>query len=56
MVVAKIATTTKHGAIPEKEQSSVTNYYNLDAIISVGYRIDSIMQSPAKQVQKLHIV
>ena len=41
MVVAKIATTTQHGAIEGKTQSSLTNYYNLDAIISVGYRVDS---------------
>ncbi|MBQ3600602.1 MAG: virulence RhuM family protein [Lachnospiraceae bacterium] len=25
-----------------KTQLSVTNYYNLDAIISVGYRVNSI--------------
>ena len=42
VVVAKIAIPTKHGAMPEKEQLSLTNYYNLDAIISVGYRVDSI--------------
>lgn len=42
VVVAKIAIPTKHGAIPEKEQLSLTNYYNLDAIISVGYRVDSV--------------
>jgi hypothetical protein len=42
VVVAKIAIPTKHGAIPDKEQKSPTNYYNLDAIISVGYRVDSI--------------
>lgn len=42
VVVAKIATTTPHGAIQGKTQTSVTNYYNLDAIISVGYRVNSI--------------
>ena len=42
VVVAKIATTTQHGAIQGKMQSSLTNYYNLDAIISVGYRVNSI--------------
>ena len=42
LVVAKIAIPTKHGAIPGKEQQTPTNYYNLDAIISVGYRVDSI--------------
>lgn len=42
MVVAKIATTTQHGAISGKTQTKDTNYYNLDAIISVGYRVNSI--------------
>ena len=41
VVVAKIATTTPHGAMEGKTQNSPTNYYNLDAIISVGYRVDS---------------
>ena len=41
MVVAKIATTTQHGAMEGKTQSTLTNYYNLDEIISVGYRVDS---------------
>ncbi len=41
VVVAEIATTTKHGAIENKTQTQITNYYNLDAIISVGYRINS---------------
>lgn len=40
--VAKIAIPTQHGAIEGKTQNSPTNYYNLDAIISVGYRVDSI--------------
>lgn len=42
VVVAKIAIPTQHGAIEGKTQNSPTNYYNLDAIISVGYRVDSI--------------
>ena len=42
MVVAIFATTTKHGAILDKTQTTATNYYNLDAIISVGYRVNSI--------------
>ena len=41
VVVAKIATTTQHGAIEGKTQSSLTQFYNLDAIISVGYRVNS---------------
>ena len=42
MVVDKIATTTQHGAMQDKTQTIPTNYYNLDAIISVGYRVNSI--------------
>ncbi len=41
VVVAKIATTSPHGAIPGKTQTGETKYYNLDAIISVGYRVNS---------------
>lgn len=33
--------TTQHGAIKEKTQDSKVKYYNLDAIISVGYRVNS---------------
>ena len=42
VVVAKIATTTQHGAISGKTQSKDTNFYNLDAIIAVGYRVNSV--------------
>ena len=41
VVVAKIATTTQHGAMDGKTQTSETKFYNLDAIISVGYRVNS---------------
>ena len=40
-VVAKFATTTQHGAITGKTQTHMTEYYNLDVIISVGYRVKS---------------
>lgn len=33
--------TTQHGAIKGKEQVSSSKYYNLDVIISVGYRVKS---------------
>jgi hypothetical protein len=33
--------TTPHGAIQGKTQETKTKYYNLDAIISVGYRVNS---------------
>src|SRR5690349_3390858 len=38
VVVAKFATTTQHGAIKGKTQTLNVEYYNLDVIISVGYR------------------
>ena len=44
VVVAKNATTTKHGTIAGKIQQNETNYYNLEAFISVGYRIGSKKQ------------
>lgn len=41
VVVAKFATTTQHGAIEGKVQTHDINFYNLDVIISVGYRVKS---------------
>ena len=41
MVVAFFATTTQHGAIQGKQQKHDVAFYNLDMIISVGYRINS---------------
>lgn len=41
VVVAKNATTTQHGAIQGKQQKHDVAFYNLDMIISVGYRINS---------------
>ena len=41
MVVAKFATTTPHGAIEGKTQTHMRDFYNLDVIISVGYRVKS---------------
>lgn len=41
VVCAKIATTTPHGAIPGKWQTHEVVFYNLDVIISVGYRVKS---------------
>lgn len=40
-VVAKFATTTKHGAVQGKTQTHMVDYYNLDMIISIGYRVKS---------------
>ena len=41
VVVAKFATTTQHGAMEGKNQTHDVNFYNLDVIISVGYRVKS---------------
>lgn len=41
VVISKMETTTPHGAMPDKTQSKQTQFYNLDAIISVGYRVNS---------------
>ncbi len=41
VVISKMETTTQHGAMMDKTQSKETNFYNLDAIISVGYRVNS---------------
>jgi len=41
LVISILETTTQHGAIGGKMQTKPTKYYNLDAIISVGYRVNS---------------
>ena len=41
LVCANFAHTTQHGAIKEKTQTQSVKFYNLDAIISVGYRVNS---------------
>ena len=41
VVISILETTTKHGAIKDKSQTKATQFYNLDAIISVGYRVNS---------------
>ena len=40
-VCAKFAHTTAHGALASKTQTREIDYYNLDVIISVGYRVKS---------------
>jgi len=49
VVISKMETTTQHGAIEGKTQTKETIFYNLDAIISVGYRVNS---SRATQFRK----
>ena len=41
VVCANFAHTTLHGAIEGKTQTRELTYYNLDVIISVGYRVKS---------------
>jgi len=42
VVCAKFAHTMQHGALAHKTQTKQVNYYNLDAIIAVGYRVNSM--------------
>ena len=42
MVVRKFRQTTQHGAMAGKTKSKEVKFYNLDVIISVGYRVKSI--------------
>ncbi len=41
VVVSILENTTQHGAIEGKTQTKQVKYYNLDAIIAVGYRVNS---------------
>lgn len=41
VVVKNYLTTTKHGAMEGRSQSKEVKFYNLDVIISVGYRVRS---------------
>lgn len=49
VVITKSVITTQHGAISGKTQSKETNFYNLDAIISVGYRVNSLQATHFRQ-------
>ena len=41
LVVSKMETTTAHGAISGKTQTHLVKFFNLDAIIAIGYRVNS---------------
>jgi hypothetical protein len=60
VVVKEYLTTTSHGAICGKTQVHTVKNYNLDVIISVGYRIKSIQGTRfrqwANQVLKDHLL
>ena len=49
VVVSKMEITTEHGAIPNKTQTKEVAFYNLDAIISVGYRVNSTRATQFRQ-------
>ena len=49
VVVSKMEITTRHGAVDGKIQHKETGFYNLDAIISVGYRVNSIQATRFRQ-------
>ena len=41
LVISILETTTEHGAVSGLTQTQPVKYYNLDAVISVGYRVNS---------------
>jgi hypothetical protein len=41
VVISVLETTTEHGAMSDLTQTQQVKYYNLDAVISVGYRVNS---------------
>ena len=49
VVYAKFAYTTRHGAIAGKTQTQEVGLYNLDVVISVGYRVKSIQGTRFRQ-------
>lgn len=49
VVVSFLEITTQHGAIEGKTQQKETKFYSLDAIISVGYRVNSVQATRFRQ-------
>ena len=49
VVVSKMEIATKHGAMEGKVQTSQVEFYNLDAVISVGYRVNSVRATQFRQ-------
>lgn len=49
LVCADFAHTTRHGAIKGKTQIKTVKFYNLDVIISVGYRVKSLRGTQFRQ-------
>ena len=46
VVVRKFRTTTRHEAIDGKTQTHEVAYYNLDVMIALGYRVQSLVWIP----------
>lgn len=49
MVVSKMEITTRHGAMEGKTQKTPVDFYHLDAIIAVGYRVNSAKATKFRQ-------
>ena len=49
VVISILETTTQHGTIEGKTQTSTTKFYNLDANIAVGYRVSSLRATRFRQ-------
>ena len=49
VVVSKMEITTRHGAMEGKTQTSSVDFYHLDAIIAVGYRVNSLRATKFRQ-------
>ncbi len=49
VVVSKMEITSRHGAMEGKTQTSQVDFYHLDAIISVGYRVNSAKATRFRQ-------
>ena len=60
VVVAKFANTTQHGAIEGKTQTHEIDYFNLEVITSVGYRVKSkrgvLFRQWANKVLKQYLI
>ena len=49
VVVSKMEITTQHGAMANKSQTHSVDFYHLDAIIAVGYRVSSLKATRFRQ-------
>ena len=49
VVVSKMEITTRHGAMEGKTQTSKVDFYHLDSIIAVGYRVNSMRATKFRQ-------